>query len=137
MKLARRVDETAEWLDPSGWYDLWHDHPDWDAEGNETDEHRSVVAAETIRLLHLLEERLSARSDPYQVFASLATATSEDAAVYVHTPNPNGTPFPHVFDGFVSAAGTPSWLSPHLESPQYVVLEGLSGGDKWYVIHRR
>jgi hypothetical protein len=135
-KVAARIDETAAWLDPAGWYDLWHDHPDWDAEGNETDEHRSVVASETIRLMKLLEGRLAKRPEPWQVFASFATATIEDAAVYVHTPNPNGTPFPHSFDDFVCAKAVPPWLERHLPGAPYIVLEGRYAGDTWYVIHR-
>lgn len=76
-----------------GWFDLWHTHPDWRSKGNRFPKNRKAVAAITYRLLLRAEELAATRKEPIQVFAILCEDTGSNA-VYLHTPNPNGTPFP-------------------------------------------
>ncbi len=82
-------------LDADGWFDYWHAHPDILGRANRA---RPMVASLTCRLLQQAEERVSSRRDPVQVWATLCENTANNA-VYIHSPNPNGTPFPNVFAG--------------------------------------
>lgn len=76
-----------------GWFDLWHTHLDWRSKGNRFPESRKFVALITYRLLLHAEKLSESRKEPIQVFASICEDTGSNA-VYLHTPNPNGTPFP-------------------------------------------
>lgn len=87
-------------LDSGRTYDLWHKHFDWHGHSRRGVRHRAEhLAALFVAFKRALVET-SASSVPAQVFVSLAPAChSEQDALYVHTPNPNGTPFPHSFNG--------------------------------------
>jgi len=83
-------------LDVATWFDLWHTHIDWKSMGNRHAEGRSEIARLTYALLRHVEQRFSARSAPVQIFATVCQDTGSNA-VYVHSNNPHGTPFPHEF----------------------------------------
>jgi hypothetical protein len=62
----------------------------------------------------VLQSTQSGRS--IQVFVSIAPSTvPEQDALYVHTPNPNGTPFPHQFEGVRWGAPVPPTLRPFID----------------------
>lgn len=97
----RRVCARAEALSLSvgdeDWYDLWHYHPDWYGYGNRSwamrARHLEAVAyAQCAR-------QLSRFSQPYQLWIYLDAHDASQDAVYVHSPNPNRSNFPLVFDG--------------------------------------
>ena len=80
-------------LDPRGWFDLWHTHLDWNSKANRDGRQ---VARRLVRLLGQAHERMKSRESAVQVWATVCESTG-DSAVYVHSENPNGTPFPHDF----------------------------------------
>ena len=82
-------------LDINGSFDLWHTHIDWDNKANRV---KSLVARSTYRALIRAESLTVNRSFPIQVWATLCECTG-DNAVYLHTNNPNGTPYPYAFEG--------------------------------------
>jgi hypothetical protein len=82
-------------LDIDGWFDYWHMHPDHKFRGNRV---RPLIARLTYKLLQAAERRIEARSKPIQAWALLHENTG-NTAVYLHSPNPNGTPFPYDFEG--------------------------------------
>jgi hypothetical protein len=75
---------------------------------------------------------------PAQVFVSLAPAChSEQDALYVHTPNPNGTPFPHSFNGVRWDIATPAFLRRFVDGEAWKI-GALSGKDEgWWVVRPR
>lgn len=72
-------------------------------------------------------------SGPYQVFASVTPADSASDAVFVHTPNPNQTPFP------MTPLGDRTWCLPPLlagriDLSRYRVFRYGSGPSTSYTI---
>jgi hypothetical protein len=96
--LARReriaLDTFAK-LDITSWFDFWHEHPDFDLKANRA---KKMVATLTYSLLKEMERLVSERTEPIQVWATLCENTG-DNAIFVHSPNPNGTSFPYSFEG--------------------------------------
>lgn len=90
-------------LDMTSWFDFWHEHPDFKVRANRA---KPMVATLTYSLLKKTESLASTRAQPIQIWATLCENTG-DNAIYVHSPNPNGTPFPYVFDGVEWGAKEP------------------------------
>jgi len=89
---ARAVEYT-ESRDIFGWFDLWHSHIDWKSKCNRFSETRAIAARMTYKLLLATEIHFAPRREPIQIFALICEDTGSNA-VYVHTSNPNGTPYP-------------------------------------------
>lgn len=87
---------SVDRLDLNTWFDLWHTLIDWRSRGNRHAEGRAEIARLTYALLQHAEQRFSARNAPIQIFASVCEDTGSNA-VYVHSSNPHGTPFPREF----------------------------------------
>ena len=94
----RHVQRTAEafQLEPSGGdgWDLWHYHADWRGWGNLRWRHRK----EHIRALARVFATIAASADrftrPFQTWIYLDGGDAGQDATYLHTPNPNQSPFP-------------------------------------------
>lgn len=82
-------------LELDGWFDYWHLHPDWKFKANRF---RLLVAALTYRLLQKVEELIENRKELIQTWAFLHENTG-NTAIYLHSPNPNSSPFPYDFEG--------------------------------------
>lgn len=90
----------------SDFFDLWHTHIDWRGRGNRSLPDRMHVAELTYRLLLDLETFARSRPFPVQCWATLSEDTGSNG-VYLHSANPNGTPFPYEFDGIEWEAPPP------------------------------
>ncbi|WP_051293716.1 hypothetical protein [Pseudoduganella violaceinigra] len=96
-------------LDFTGWFDYWHTHLDLYGRGNCRPENIPEIAAATVRLLLYMELRGKARPEPIQYWATLCGNTM-DNAVYAHSPNPNGSAYPHDFPGVTWDSPAPDWM---------------------------
>ncbi|WP_148040984.1 hypothetical protein [Montanilutibacter psychrotolerans] len=85
-------------MDLSSWFDCWHTHVDWQGRGDAKPENQADAAATTVRVLRYLEQRAQNRREPIQLWATICEGTM-DNAVYAHSLNPNGTPYPNDFAG--------------------------------------
>ncbi len=123
-------------LDFTTWFDLWHTHPDLRSKGNRCTENRASVAEITYRLLRYSEQLSVTRGSLIQVFATISADTGSKA-VYVHTANPNGTPFPHPLDNVRWGVDTPPELSSAIDLAIHEVgqTQGVSSAE--YVIRSR
>lgn len=92
-----------EELDMASWFDFWHEHPDFKFKANRA---KTLVANLTYSLLKKLELLASERTEPIQIWATLCENTGNNA-IYVHSPNPNGAPFPYSFEGVVWGVAEP------------------------------
>jgi hypothetical protein len=125
-------------LDSGRTYDLWHKQFDWHGHSRRGVCHRAEhLAALFVAFKRTLVET-SASSVPAQVFVGLAPAChSEQDALYVHTPNPNGTPFPHSFNGVRWDIATPAFLRRFVDGEAWEI-GALSGKDEgWWVVRPR
>lgn len=94
--LQRRIEAHRFETDPAAWWDLWHTHVDWRGRGNGSWSCR-------LDYLHLLAAwyaKISAwgaaTKRPFQSWIALHEEDAGQDAVYLHTPNPHGTPFPWI-----------------------------------------
>lgn len=83
----------------NGWFSYWHTHPDWKSKGNKCPENRQSAIELSYRLLLVAENLCEQRSDTIQCWATICEDTGSNA-IYLHTENPNGTPYPYAFDGY-------------------------------------
>lgn len=104
----------------SSWYDLWHTHVDWEGEGNGNSK---LLREQLVRLFSIFESVIAQASGwekPSNVWLLFVPEHSEDNAVYVHTPNPNGTVFPYAFEGVRWGVDAPAEIREFLR-PEYEV----------------
>lgn len=115
-----KANATLDRVRESEWFDYWHTHLDWKGRGNRHVSDRTTVAA---GLLRLLKRAVSSEPEDVQCWVMLAQDTGQ-SALYLHSPNPQGTPWPHPFDGVTWDIELPGWLAPLLSS------DGLQAG-RW------
>ena len=77
------------------WFDLWHTHLDWKSKAGRA---RTQVSQLTYKIRLQAEELATTRSESIQLWATVCEDTGNNA-IYVHSQNPNGTPYPYPFDG--------------------------------------
>ena len=85
-------------LDTEGWFDWWHYHIDWEGKGDKRAENREASLSLGYEVLQMAEEFKSNVSGPIQCWWFIHEQ-SQDDAVYMHSPNENGSPFPFDFKG--------------------------------------
>ena len=124
-----RVDMSAK-----QWCDLWHAHFDWDGKGDESWLDRRKHVRVLLHALARARRELKSFGGPYQLFATVHPASSADDAIYVHTENPNGTPFPCEHTGAIPVASLPQPLAGEVSLIHYEVLSLGSGKEKYFVL---
>lgn len=97
-KLAKDLPSLDARQLPDNYGDLWHWHPESEGYGNLSAGFRRKQVALLLSTLVAHRETLQLRFKDLQTFVLLAPSSRDDA-LYVHTPNPNGTPFPLRVEG--------------------------------------
>jgi len=85
-------------LDFEGWFDFWHTHPDWKGRGNRCRENREAEIRLGYKLLEAAQVLCAGAPRKIQAWLTVCPNSFDDA-VYLHSGNPNGTPFPYEFEG--------------------------------------
>jgi hypothetical protein len=138
LRLRRKAETFSVDLTPPHWYDLWHVHFDWHGHSRGIGRaRRAHLNALFTAFRRALRQAADARTD-VQTFVSIAPpAHAEQDALYVHTPNPNGSSFPHRFDDVQWGLVPPPILRAFVEGEVWDV--GALGGDRagWWVIRPR
>jgi hypothetical protein len=123
------------------WFDLWHEHFDFDGHGRRGVKHRREHLAALLTAFQRAVRQARESGHPLQVFASIAPETQpEQDALYVHSPNPHGTPFPHPFKDTTWDAKVPTrvpGLREFLLSGQWELGSRSVEGEMWYVIREK
>ena len=128
---------TLERLDYGSWFDYWHAHPDWRFRCNRFPEAKAMTASATYALLQYAEQLASVRKGEIQVFGTLCENTG-DNAVYLHSANPNGTPFPVEFAGVQWDVSLAAELADIVNQERHQVgLQTFEDGSFQYVIRAR
>jgi hypothetical protein len=120
------------------WCDLWHSHFDWRGFGDKGFIHRRRHLNALLTALQRARIELSNYSGAYQLFAAIHLRDSANDALYVHTPNPNGTEFPVDFSGANEIEELPTLLSGRVDLRIYRVLRQhhADGTESFLVIPR-
>jgi len=95
-KMKKKAQQCFNGLDSSGWFDYWHCHIDWEGKGDTRPENREAAIALGFEILKIAEDFISSVPGPIQCWWFVHKHAWEDA-VYLHSPNENGTPFPNDF----------------------------------------
>jgi hypothetical protein len=115
------------------WCDLSHQHLDWDGFGNTSWRDRRRHLAALLHAFRRAQVELASFSGEYQLFVSVTPDDSGNDAVYIHTPNPNQTPFPMVPLG-ERVSNLPSLLAGRIDKERYEVFRYGSGASATYTI---
>jgi hypothetical protein len=125
-------------LRPAEWYDLWHHHFDRDGHSRKSGRARARHLSALFVAFRRVLRQTSEASRPVQVFLSIAPEwESNQDALYVHTPNPNRTPFPHSFEGVQWMVAPPSFLRPFVEGEPWDIGTIRVDRGAWWVIRPR
>ena len=115
------------------WCDLWHQHFDWDGAGNASWRDRRRHLAVLLHAFRRAQAELASFHGEHQVFVIVSPSDSASDAVFVHTPNPNGTPFPVEPFG-ERVLSLPPLLARRLDMHRYQVFGAGEGASRKYTI---
>ena len=115
------------------WFNLWHQHFDWNGFGDLSWRDRRAHLAALLQALTRARLELSRTDKPYQLFALVHTKDSANDALYVHTENPHNTEFPCTLWGRKTEFLGPL-LAGRVNLARYVVLVNAHGKGTSYVI---
>ena len=137
-KLHRKAAQFSIDLREGNWFDLWHEHFDWEGYGEFSVRHRREHLAAMFVAFERAVRQLAGFKGPAQVLISIAPQhLSDNDALYVHTPNPNGTPFPFDFGGVRWGIQVPELLRSFMR-PEWEVGEiPQEDGSKWLAVRPR
>lgn len=121
-------------MDKKKWCDLHHEHFDWEGRGNASRAHRIKHLNALLRALRRARTELAAYGQPHQVFAYVDLENSANDALYVHTPNPNGTEFPTPIESMSAPVPAPALLAARVNTRQYEVRRYGGRGDAIYFV---
>jgi len=115
------------------WCDLSHQHFDWEGFGDRSWRDRRRHLAVLLSAFRRAQVELSRFQGEYQLFASITPGDSGSDAVYVHTPNPNGTPFPMESNG-ERIYQLPSLLAGRIDLTRYRVFRYGNGPSATFTV---
>jgi hypothetical protein len=122
---------------PDHWYDLWHQHPDfqgWSTSGGRA--HQAHLAV-LFQAFHRVLAQAAEYDGPAQVFVCVHTKDTAGDALYVHTPNLNSANFPYRFESYRwEGVQIPEWLLRYI-NPEVQVGETVFEGERRYVVAPR
>lgn len=133
-KLRVRASRFRVDLPRKQWCDLWHTHFDWDGFGNLGHVHRRKHINALLTALRRARVELGSQNKPYQLFAAIYLKSSADDALYVHTENPNNTPFPQDFEGAFPVQSLPPLLSSAIDPRHYKILKSHSDDRLCFIL---
>lgn len=125
-------------LDFSGgensWFDLWHEHPDMNGKGNGSPSLRTETLNKLLETYSFLKTQLKSYPDAYQIWMLVSENDSGEDAVYIHTANPNGTPFPIQLDFCPGYNGSTQQINEFVGSTGFTVAEAIFDDEKYFYL---
>ena len=106
-------------LDFDSWFDFWHDHPDWYGYGNFSWKQRKQHLEALILQFNYLKEKLSSRTNEFQLFCIVDLKDASQDSVFIHTENPNEKNFPVKFEKSAVSPKILNNLSEFLNESKY------------------
>ena len=120
-----------------GWFDMWHTHVDWDGDGSTSRMYRYAQLRTLFRLFRRIQATVKCKQFNAQVFAVVTECEPGQDAVFIHSANPNSTPYPYWPTDARWLDSLPSWLATHVAIERYHVGLQVWNGKKSYFIQRR
>ena len=134
FKLARRARGFRLPVSRDQWFDLWHTHFDWQNFGalGKLDRRKHLNA--TFVAFGRAQRQLGVWGRPYETFVRVAPHDSGGDAVYVHSANPNGTPFPLVHQWGTEIHYVPTILIGQVYLSKHSIFRFLEGSEVSYSV---
>jgi len=95
--VRRAANEFKVELTGENWFDHWHYHADWPGWGNHGERYRRPHLEALATVYRKVASAGKTAERPFQSWISIQQDAGQDA-VYIHTPNENGTAFPTELD---------------------------------------
>jgi len=135
-RLFRKASRFRVDLEKREWFNLWHQHFDWEGFGDINRMHHRRHLSALLRALARARVELLESGTPYQLFAIVHERDSGGDAVFVHTENPHDTVFPCPLIGRALKM-LPPLLAGRVDLDLYRVLVRHHEGAASYVIEPR
>lgn len=137
-RLRERAATFSVDLGPASWYDLWHTHFDWRGHSHGSGRARRAHLDALFTAFRRVLVQAADSTIAVQVFVSIASdRESEQDALYVHTPNPNGSPFPYAFEGVRWDVAPPPILRPFVQGEPWDVGAVDVERSVWWMVRPR
>lgn len=114
--LENDLDAYFNNLDFQSWFDMWHTHTDWRGYGNISWKHRHQHLKALVRRFNFLKNKISEKSEEFQIFIMVDINDSSQDAVFIHTGNPNEENFPIQFKEYNGRIKMSKELTEFIES---------------------
>ncbi|MED4285380.1 hypothetical protein P4679_25995 [Priestia megaterium] len=115
-------------------YNYKHFHLDFYGYGNYSVKMRKEHITAHIELCKRLREQLSGHINSFQCWVTIDMDDASADAVYLHTENSTGNPFPNEFEGVNWDCGIPSFLTTVLDKDKYCIGHFFSEYGEAYII---
>lgn len=136
--LRRKAATFSVDLAPPRCYDLWHQHFDRRGHSRGSGRARRAHLEALFTAFRRVLQQAADVEAVVQVFVSIAPdAKAEQDALYVHTPSPNGTPFPHRFEGVQWGVVPPPILRAFVHGQPWDVGAASGQWTGWWVVRPR
>ncbi|MBI2894135.1 MAG: hypothetical protein HYY06_11340 [Deltaproteobacteria bacterium] len=103
--MLREAEAFRVRVGPGSWWDLWHYHADWPGWGNVRWSYRLAHLRALAIVFRKVIDAMASIPTPFQTWVLLDVDDAGQDAVYIHSPNPNGSPFPLPTGGVWESAG--------------------------------
>lgn len=120
-------------LDPGSSFDFWHCHIDWEGKADHRPENRKVSILLGYEIFKMAEAFKSTVNRPVQCWWFIHQQSSDDA-VYLHSPNANGMPFPYEFEGVAWGKQACELLSEIVDASKFKVGVLVTKHSATYVV---
>lgn len=115
-------------------FDLWHTHFDWPGHSNRGLRHRRLHLEALFHAFRRVLNQAGELERNLQVFCHIAPdSCPEQDALYVHSENANGTPFPYFFPDTEWGVTPPQFLRTFLDDDWEIGVSELDG-EHWYSV---
>ena len=133
-ELWRTVHNTDLNVTNSSWYDYKHFHLDFNGLGNYSAKMRKEHIKAHMSLCESFLRQLSTYKNPYQCWVVIDMNDAGADAVYIHTENPNSTPYPNEFEDVNWDCELPKILINTLNRNKYYVGHFTSEYGEAYIL---
>ena len=124
-------------VDPTGWFDLWHIHVDWEGPANSEGDAQRMRTDRLFTVWERLERIAGRRSEPWQSWLLIDAADPSGDAIYLHTPNPNRDNFPFLFADVRWDVEPAGWLSDSVQGRNVQIGRSHCDGSELFWVRRR
>lgn len=124
LELEFKSFSSSSYIDTDDWFNEWHEHPDFYGHGNASLRIRKAHLRIALSALQDMRQKLQEKQIEHQIYMTIVLEDASQDALHVHTPNPDGTPFPlERIQSLPLASHVPTWVTELFPSDRYTIHE--------------